>query len=118
ITKRSLYVLVLALMLAAGLPDIIAQPVSIAHAAQAKIWKVALVLPGSINDKGFNESAYNGLMLLKQKLGVEIAYSEATPTANFERVIRGFAEDGNDLIIGHGFEFGYVLMKLIKDYPS
>jgi basic membrane protein A and related proteins len=93
-------------------------PLSAQPAAQAKKWKVALVLPGSINDKGFNESGFNGLMLIKEKLGVEVAYAESTPAANFERVIRGFAEDGSDVIIGHGFEFGDVMTKVSKDYPD
>lgn len=85
---------------------------------QQKKLRVALVLPGSISDKGFNESAYNGLKMLKEQLGVETTFSESTPSANFERVFRGFADDGNDIIIGHGFEFGDVAAKVSKDYPK
>jgi basic membrane protein A len=91
---------------------------SLGGASEAKKLKVALVLPGSINDQGFNESAYNGLMALKDKLGVDVAYSESTPTANFERVIRGFADDGNDIIIGQGFEFGDIMAKVSLDYAN
>lgn len=86
--------------------------------ARSKTFRVALVLPGSISDKGFNESAYNGLQLIKQKLGVETVYAESTSPANFERIIRGFADDGNDIIIGHGFEFGDVMTKVSADYPK
>ncbi len=87
-------------------------------APPAKKWRVAMILPGAISDKGFNESGYNGLMLVKDKLGLEVAFSESTPVANFERVYRGFADDGYDIIIGHGFEFWEVAQKVAKDYPK
>ncbi len=88
------------------------------YAAQTKKLRVALVLPGSINDKGFNQSAYDGLQLIKTKLGLETTFSESTPSANFERVFREYADDGYDVIIGHGFEFGDVASKVSKDYPN
>ncbi len=113
IPKRLLVVTVCLLSMVATVYPSVASPVH-----QQKKLRVALVLPGSISDKGFNESAYNGLKLLKDKLGVETSFSESTPSANFERVFRGFADDGNDIIIGHGFEFGDVAAKVSKDYPK
>lgn len=85
--------------------------------AQPRKLRVAMVLSGPITDKGFNQSGYDALTLLKDKLGADIVYSESTPTANFERVVRGFADDGNDVIIGHGFEYTDVMQKVSKDYP-
>ena len=38
-------------------------------AASAKIWRVALVLPGSISDHGFNEVAFRGLQQIHDQLG-------------------------------------------------
>ena len=57
----------------------------VAHAAPKK-WRVALVLPGLINDRGFNANGYAGLMLAKERYGVETAFSENTPMANYARV--------------------------------
>ncbi len=88
------------------------------YSRQVKKFRVALVLPGAINDQGFNQSAYDGLQLIKTQLGVDVVYSESTPTADFERVFREYADDGNDIIIGHGFEFGDVATKVSKDYPN
>src|ERR1700730_5759514 len=86
--------------------------------AQQKKLRIAMVLSGSISDKGFNESGYDALLLLKDKLGADTVYSESTPIANVERVVRGFADDGNDVIIGHGFEYTDVMQKVSKDYPK
>ena len=44
--------------------------------------KVAIVMPGNITDKSWSQSGYEGILQAKEKLGVEIAYSEkvARPT--------------------------------------
>ena len=86
--------------------------------AAPKKWRVALVLPGLIGDRGFNANGYEGLMLAKEKYGVETAFSENTPMANYERVIRGFAEDGNQIIIMCGLEFQDLAKKIAPDYPK
>jgi basic membrane protein A len=86
--------------------------------AAAREWKVALVLPGSINDKGFNAEAYDGLLLIKKDLGATVAFSESTPVANYERVTRSFAEDGNDIIFLNGLEFADLARRLGPEYPQ
>lgn len=80
--------------------------------------RVALVLPGSISDKGFNQTAYEGLMAIKEKLGAEVAYSENTPPAKFEEVFRDFASKGFQVVIGQGFEFGPVAQKVAPEFPQ
>jgi len=89
-----------------------------AAAPGAKQWKVALVLPGQINDKGWNENGYHALMAIKDKLGAKVFFSEATPMVNWERVIRGFCDDGCDIVILHGLEFEDAAMKYAKEYPE
>lgn len=86
--------------------------------AAPKKWRVALVLPGLISDRGFNANGYAGLMLAREKYGVETAFSENTPMANYERVIRGFAEDGNQIVIMCGLEFVDLARKVAPDYPK
>jgi len=80
--------------------------------------KVAMVLPGAINDQGFNQAGYAGLKLIEKELNAETAYSEHTPIAEFEQVYRDFAEQGFDVVIGHGFEFGDVALNVAPDYPD
>jgi basic membrane protein A len=80
--------------------------------------RVALVLPGSISDKGFNQSAYEGLLMIESELGAETAFSENTPVADFQQVYRSYGDQGYDVIIGHGFEFGEVALEIAPEYPD
>lgn len=76
------------------------------RAEEPDTFKVALLLPGNISDQGWNATAYNGLKLIEQNMGAEIAYMEKVPQSDFEEVFRRYAEEGYDLIFGHGFQFG------------
>lgn len=85
--------------------------------AQSKNYKVALVLPGPINDEGWNATAYRGLELIKQD-GFETAYTENVKTSDYEAIYRGYASKGFDLIIGHGFEFLDPSKAVSADFPK
>ena len=80
--------------------------------------RVALVLPGSISDGGWNEGAYRGLKSLDGSAGYETAFSENVSQADIPRVVRGYADDGFDLIVGHGFQFGSLFAEIAPDYPD
>lgn len=79
--------------------------------------KIALLLPGSISDGGWNAGAYEGLMKLKAD-GAEVAYTESIPIANIEETFRSYAEKGYNLVIGHGFEFGEPALRVAKNFPD
>ena len=81
-------------------------------------FKVAMVLTGPINDAGWNESAYKGLVTAKEQFQVETAYSENVPQPDFEAVIRDYADKGYNLIICHGFEFSDVVKTVSPEYPD
>ncbi|MCL4458940.1 MAG: BMP family protein [Chloroflexi bacterium] len=80
--------------------------------------KVALILTGPTTDLSWNGQAYEALKELKQKLGVEIAYSESISDADVERVLREYANSGYNLIIAHSFGYGDATFKVAKDYPK
>ena len=44
--------------------------------ARAAEFRAAAVLPGSITDRAFNQTVYEGLMKAKDQLGIEVAFSE------------------------------------------
>jgi len=89
-----------------------------APAEAATALRVAVVFPGSINDEGFNQAGYDGLMTIKEKFGAEVAFSENTPVADFVNSYRDFADQGYNVIIGHGFEFGDIALEVAPDYPD
>jgi basic membrane protein A len=80
--------------------------------------KVAYVIPGSINDAGWCAIAYDALKAIEANFGAETSYAENVPTSDFEERYRAYAEEGYNVIIGHGFEFGDVAMKVARDYPD
>jgi basic membrane protein A len=74
---------------------------------------------GGKDDKSFNESAYNGLVAAEKDMGIE--GTELEPNAdgsNREDLLRQLAEDGDDLVIGVGFNFFDPLTAVAKDYPD
>jgi len=79
--------------------------------------KVALLLPGSIADGGWNQLAYQGLQNLKAQ-GFKVSSSESVSQAQMEQTIRGYADDGYNLIIGHSFEYGSAFDEIAPEYPD
>ncbi|MCI8478283.1 MAG: BMP family ABC transporter substrate-binding protein [Oscillospiraceae bacterium] len=67
--------------------------------------KVALVLPGSINDQGWSTSAYLGLQAIEEDYGCDTNYMENVAVAAYEEAFRNYASAGYNVIFGHGSEF-------------
>jgi basic membrane protein A len=118
VKRHQVLLLVLAAVTAMALVAGCGATPTAAPTAAAKKLRVAMVFPGSINDKGFNQGGYDGLVMVKDKLGAEIKFSENTPVANYVQVYRDFADQGFDVIIGHGTEFGDIALKVAPSYPK
>lgn len=88
-----------------------------AETKEASDVKVALILPGSANDKGWNQEAYDGLEEIKD-MGCQTAYSENVEASDYENVFRGYADQGFQIVIGHGTEFEDAASKVAEDYPD
>lgn len=81
--------------------------------------RVALVLPGEINDVSWNQQMYTGAQsLVDEGLVSEVAYTELVPEGDAERTIRGYAEDGFDLIVAHSFGYGEAAKAVAADFPD
>lgn len=80
--------------------------------------KVALVLDGKIDDNGWNQAGYEGLVMAQKESGVEIAYSESIAIADYEKVLRDYASKGYNLIIAHSSIAKDAVMNTAKDYPN
>lgn len=81
--------------------------------------RVALVLPGEINDLSWNQVMFEGTEALEAEgLISEFAYTELVPEGDSERAIRGYAEDGYDLIVAHSFGYGETTLAVSADFPD
>jgi len=61
---------------------------------------------GGIDDKGFNQNAYEGLQRAETELGVEIAFLESTADTDYEPNINALRDANCDLIVTVGFLLG------------
>lgn len=115
-THRILNLLILlALLLALVGCQPAAEP---AKPAEAKPFRVAMVLHGAINDKSWNEAGYTGLVKIKEELKYETAYQEKVALADAENAMRTFASQGYDLVIGHGDEFSEAGKVVAAEFPN
>ena len=76
----------------------------IAGSAASDSAKVAMLLPGSINDQSWNAAGYSGLARLKER-GMETAYSENVQAADHVEAMKDYARRGFSPIIGHSGRF-------------
>ena len=87
-------------------------------APKSAAFKVAMILPGSIDDQSWNTGGYNGLKAIEEKFGVEVAYVERVGVANVETALRDYAEQGYNMVVGHSFNYGDAIKKVAADYPD
>ena len=83
--------------------------------------KVGLVTDvGRVNDKGFNQSAYEGMESAKEAAPscFETDYIETTSQSDYAKNIAEFADNGYDVIIGVGFLLGDAMGDAAKAYPD
>lgn len=80
--------------------------------------KVALLLPASITDGGWNAFAYNGLKVIEKELGAKVSHVESRTPTDQEAHFRDYALDGYQLIFGHGFEYQEPAKQVAPDFPE
>lgn len=61
---------------------------------------------GGIDDKSFNQTAWEGFERAETELGVEIAFLESQSEADYEPNLQAFIDRGCDIIISIGFLLG------------
>jgi basic membrane protein A len=80
--------------------------------------KVALLLDGNINDGGWNQLPYEGLLKAESELGIEGDYTELIPQNEVATVMRDYANKGYDIIIANGYSFTDALNEISEEYPE
>ncbi len=73
---------------------------------------------GGIDDKSFNATAWNGVVMAQSQLGAEGKYLESQQQTDYEKNINAFIEDGCDLIVTVGFLLGDATAAAAKANPD
>lgn len=84
--------------------------------AAAGATKVAMVFPGPINDKGYNQTGYEGLEQCRAA-GMETSYTEKVAVPDFVKTYETNVRT-SDVVIGHGFEFGEIAAQVAPRSPD
>lgn len=86
---------------------------------EEKTLNVGIVLSvGGLGDKSFNDSAYRGLEMAHEELGINYKYVEPASPAEDEQYLREFAENDYDLVVGVGFLMRDALNQVATDFPE
>lgn len=80
--------------------------------------KVAIALPGSINDNGWSQAAFEALSAAKARHGIEFAYTEKIKEPDHVEVLSDYARRGYKLVIGHGGEFQDAVNRVAPRFPG
>lgn len=86
--------------------------------APGKKIRIAAVFPGDLTDQSFNQTGYESLMQLKT-LGYDVTYVSGIYTpADAGIYFKSYAEEGYNIIWGHGFQFPEELARDAALYPN
>lgn len=103
----------------AGLAAVALGTLAFATPAFADIFKMGLLVPGSVSEEGWNRIGYNALKGVEKELGAQVSYVELQQNpASFEKAFRDYASQGFNVILGHGFEFQDAALDVAADYPD
>ena len=80
--------------------------------------KMVLILPGPINDQGWNATNYAGLIKSNETLGTKMEFIENVQPADYESTFRNYAERGYNLIMAAGTQFDAAANKVAPSYPK
>jgi basic membrane protein A len=81
--------------------------------------KVGLVTDvNKIDDKSFNQAAWEGVQRAQKELGAEIKFIETTDPKDYAKNIDLFVNDKYDVIVTVGFGLGEATIVAAKKYPN
>ena len=86
-------------------------------ATSAPSLKIAMLTSGPVTDEGWNQLAYEGLQAIKAK-GYTVANTENVAQADQASDIESYVNQGFNVIVGHGFEYGDTLTAAAAKHPT
>ena len=80
--------------------------------------KIAVVLPGSIDDQSWNASNYAGAKAIEEEYGITVDVIESCAVEDFDATFTDFGEKGYDLILAAGSQFDDSIANVAPNYPD
>ncbi|MEL6891897.1 MAG: BMP family ABC transporter substrate-binding protein [Actinomycetota bacterium] len=80
---------------------------------------IGIVAPSASNDLAFTQSIVDSVNRLAEDRDIEIAITDGSfVVEDAAASIRGYAEDGVDLVIAHGSQYGGPLQEIAPEFPD
>ncbi len=81
--------------------------------------RIGIVAPSASNDLAFTQSIVDSVNRVGEERDIEIQITDGTfVVEDAAAAIRGYADDGVDLVIAHGSQFGGPLEEIAPDFPD
>ena len=111
--------LILAVVLLASMILTACQSSTGPDCSKADVFCVGLVTDvGKVDDKSFNQSAWEGVQQAQKDLGAQVKYIETTDAKDYAKNITTFADAKYDVIVTVGFNIGEATIAAAKTYPG
>lgn len=87
--------------------------------ASADVFCIGLVTDvGEVDDKSFNQSAWEGVKQAESELGARVEFIETQDAKDYTNNIDLFANSGYDVIVTVGFALGDATLEAAEKYPD
>mgnify|MGYP002623221679 CR=1 FL=1 len=87
--------------------------------ASEEVFCVGLVTDvGEVDDKSFNQSAWEGVLRAEEELGAQVDFIETSDAKDYGANIALFADAGYDVIVTVGFALGEATLEAAATYPD
>ncbi|MFQ5467155.1 MAG: BMP family protein [Kiloniellaceae bacterium] len=106
-----------AVIFGAGAALILVAAILMPVTAQAQSIKIAGIFETPIEEPWVKQ-IHDALLRAKKDLGAEYTWSESVKSADFARVMREYAENGYQLIMGDAFGAERIARRVARDYPN
>jgi basic membrane protein A len=104
---------------AAAKPTAVPAAATPTAAAAARPFRVGLVTDvGKVDDKSFNQSAWEGVQQAAKELNAQVKFIETTDAKDYAKNIDQFAQEGYDVIVTVGFAIGQATVEAARKYPN
>ena len=80
--------------------------------------KMAMILPGPVEDADFNALGYGALQAVGKAHGLAVSHSEKVAVADAERVAREYLGSGYSIVAFHGGQYLTMVQKLAAQFPD
>ncbi len=84
----------------------------------AKVLRVAVLLPGTVTDQGYNADGKRAADTIKQELGADVVFTEGVSVPGQADIYRRYATQGYDLVIGWGGQFTDGAVAVAKEFAK